>query len=417
MSKLNLKHLVKKSASEPVALMRLIVVDKPLDVTSTVPQEDLWVEEKYDGWLVQIIIGNDVHIYSRRGTDVTENFPTIVEGIRKAQVPTNSHIIGELVWFTPEGKQDVGRIQSLAKSSPEKAQQLYQEFEGTPRIIIFGAIELAGKDVSEVPYKDLKHTLETTIKENDAVAVVKSYPFDKWEEVMDKAIAEGGEGIVLKNITKGYKFAPKGEHEPKPKGYWYKYKGGAGKHGTDDFVVYNVERTEAGSLVLDFGQYYKNDLYGVGRIDSFGREEEPEILDAAKHLPFVIEIGFQERTASGKLRHQRFIRLRPDKSPKNVVIEHKDWVEHLKKVAAIKRNPEEIVIQPNEFYPQGLSKQNIYDYYNTPKIKDALLNQFQGKDIFTVIKTDGEIYKRKENGTNIRINNKQEFEKYNTGAP
>jgi len=87
----------------------------------------------------------------------------------------------------------------------------------------------------------------------------------------------------------------------------------------------------------------------------------------------------------------------------------------LKTVGTISRNPEEIVIPSNKFYPEGLSKQSIYNFYDQPNIKKSLLEQFKDKDIFVVIKTDGEIYKRKNENINIRIENDEQFEAFNTG--
>lgn len=410
----NLNYFQRMGATHPVSLMRLTQVDDPMEITKTIPEDQLWVEKKFDGWLCQVIISGDIKLYSRRGQDITEKFPQVVDALKQSDIPPGAHLVGELVWWTPDNEQDVSRIQSIAKSNVETALEKYNEFEGHAKLTILSALTINDKDVTKTPYKDVKTQLKTIIKPSKHLDLVESHPFDEWEQVMDEAIKENGEGIVFKNIESGYVFKPEGQTEPKPKGYWYKYKGGAGKHGTDDFVVYDYERTGAGSLLLSFGQFFKGELYQVGKIDSFGRDEEEEILDAAKHMPFVIEVGFQEKTKSGKLRHQRFVRLRPDKDPKNCVLENINWVQGLKKVeAAIKRNPEEIIIEPNEWYKQGLSKQVIYSYYQ--KVEPKLREQFKDKDIFIVIKTDGEIYKRKEENTNIRINAPEEFEQFNTG--
>lgn len=99
-------------------------------------------------------------------------------------------------------------------------------------------------------------------------------------------------------------------------------------------------------------------------------------------------------------------------NPATTEIEEIPNLNFFQRMGSIKHNPDEIVIEPNDFYPQGLSKQQIYDYYK--KVEKDLLNQFGNNDIFIVIKTDGTIYKRKEDG-NIKITTPEEFEKFNTG--
>lgn len=430
------------SITEPVALMKLTLVDDPSQITDEIPIENLVAEKKYDGWSCQLIITDKPRLYSRRGKEVTDNFPDIVNNIN---FPKDSFLIGELIWWTKEGKQNISRIQSIAGSSTEKALEKTKEFDGYPSLVIYGALEIDGKETLNNTYEETKNKLEKLFKnkENKYFILVNSYPFDEWEKVMDGAIEEGGEGVVFKNLTEGYKYANLGSHEPKPKNYWFKYKGGKGKHQTDDFVVYNFERTEAGSLLLKFGQYADNELFHVGQIDSFGRDEEDEFTELIKSLPIVIEIGFQERTKEGKLRHQRFIRIREDKAPKDCILPNKEWAEHMKRVNIKQANklliggingfryhtdetfqnklrlankpthPDTIIIEPNEYYKDGLNEIQIHEYLNT--VKPKVLKQFKDNPVMIVSKIDGTLLKRNDTDKEPMQLTEETFKTLNNG--
>lgn len=304
----------KKRGPEPISLMRLVKVKDVKEVLDFVPEEKLIVEKKADGWLTQTIITDTVRLYSRRGQDITENFPEVRDAVVDFNLPKDTMLLGELVWIE-NGKQSLNILQSIAGSSPQKAQEKKKSLKGYPKYIVFDLLWYDGEDLRDKPLKERRELLEKIIHDSKHIELSKTYPFSQWKKAMIEALKEGGEGIVLKNLDAPYYWAPLGEDEPKPDGVWYKFKGWKGKEDEDDFVVYDRYISEKGKLMLKFGQYYKGELYHVGEIDNLS--EENEKIAKAKKLPFVINIGFQERTEKGKLRHQHFIRFRDDKAPKD----------------------------------------------------------------------------------------------------
>jgi len=79
--------------------------------------------------------------------------------------------------------------------------------------------------------------------------------------------------------------------------------------------------------------------------------------------------------------------------------------------AVLKEGTEDdIVIPKNKYYPNGLTKLDIYTWYKSGKV----LPYIKGKNLMVYIKTDGKVIKRNEDGP-IKINNKEELESYNTG--
>lgn len=308
----------------PVALMRLTEVKDADEVLTKHTKDDIVVEKKVDGWKVQVIENKGkIRIYSRRGEDVTGNFPEIVKSIK---LPDGTLVEGELVYWD-KGKQDVTKVTSLAGSSAEKAIEKAKELPGEMKLHLYDVLWSKGKNVTDKPFSERRKILESIIKPSKVVLLTEQYPFSKWQTVMNNAIKEGGEGIVLKLKSAKYHWKPKGQNEAKPADTMWKYKGGVGKHGSDDYVVYGTKESKTGKTMALFGQYYKNKLYAMSEIDNFSAENEAELVKRLKKGPFVIEIGFQERVPGG-LRHQKFIRFRDDKKPKDATM-HEFHVKHL----------------------------------------------------------------------------------------
>ena len=51
-----------------------------------------------------------------------------------------------------------------------------------------------------------------------------------------------------------------------------------------------------------------------------------------------------------------------------------------------------VIVQPNEFYPNGINEKQIYDYYQSKK--NDILSELNGQEVLTVLKADGLIIKR-----------------------
>jgi bifunctional non-homologous end joining protein LigD len=166
-------------------------------------------------------------------------------------------------------------------------------------------------------------------------------PLSRVEEIADekpweRACGEGWEGVIAKRRDSLY------EHRRSP--YWLKMKCEA----SQEFVVGGFtdpqgERRGFGALLL--GYFEGENLVFAGKVGTGfdteqllafrARLDELEIADRpftrALGLPrlgahwvrpeVVVQVGFLEWTVHGKLRHGRFLGLREDKNPMEVVRE------------------------------------------------------------------------------------------------
>jgi len=297
----------------PVSLQRLVAIDDVAEATRHVPAANLAVERKFDGWLCQVAGGR---IYSRRGKELTKNFPQILSAVGRFR---GEHLIGELVYWGPDGKMDQPMVTTVAGTAdPEEAIAKASQLPGIFQIVLFDVIGVDGRDVSKQPFKERRKRLESLVRPSRHLALSPIYPFARWREAYDAALAEGGEGVVLKNVDAPYFWRPLGEREEKRVGVQYKLKA----RKTDDFIVFNIAFSEKKRLLMRFGQFWKGELVEVGEVDNLSMDTTREAIEHFKRGPFVTELSYQERFPKppGRLRNPVFERFRPDKPIESVTL-------------------------------------------------------------------------------------------------
>lgn len=299
----------------PVTLQRILEVELAKFRTEGVnalpsgrielAEDDLSVEKKFDGHLVQVVSGR---IYSRRGVNYTANFPMLQKSARGFK---NMHLVGELTYWHG-GRMDESAVTSIAGTKdPNQAIMKQEELPGRFQIILFDIIGHDG-DISGSPLSKRRQVLEKIFDDQDGFALSPTYPLDEWSDAFRESLKEGGEGIVVKNLNAPYIWRPLGAAEAKPVGTMWKIK----KESTDDFVALNPRMSEKGKLLVTIAQFWKGDLIPIQEIDNFSQETAKEILKLLRsHSAILIEVSFQERFKEppGKLRGGAFVRIRDDK--------------------------------------------------------------------------------------------------------
>ncbi|MEM4733191.1 MAG: ATP-dependent DNA ligase [Candidatus Bathyarchaeia archaeon] len=174
------------------------------------------LEYKYDGARVQIHKrGSDVHIFSRRLTDVTRSLPEVVEAV-KANVNAHEAILeGEVIAVDHGGRpipfqhlmRRFKRIREVQDTAEEIPVALY----------LFDTLYLNGKSLISLPYVQRRRILA---ENSGGIPLTKQVITTKKEEAeafLKEAIDTGHEGIMAKKLDSPYVPGARGKR-------WFKIK-------------------------------------------------------------------------------------------------------------------------------------------------------------------------------------------------
>ncbi len=317
------------------------VSDVPGPALATLTQDRFsrpsWIyERKLDGMrILGSRSGDVVRIRSRRGADAAASFPEIVEALAVVDAP-DFVVDGEVVAF--DGSQtSFSRLQPrMHVSDPAKALRT-----GVAVFYyLFDLLHLDGHSTRRLPLRERKALLKDLFDWHDPLRYTQHRNADG-EAYFEQACADGWEGLIAKRADAPY-------HSGRTTD-WLKFKCERGQ----EFVVGGWtdprgSRTGFGSLLLG---YYSpdGDLTYAGKVGTgFDQalltslteqleaivSEGPAYAEAT--LPsapafrrdvhwvkprLVAEVRFAEWTRDGQLRHPRFLGLRTDKAPRDVVRE------------------------------------------------------------------------------------------------
>ena len=308
----------------PIALMLATLTDRR-DFG-----EDWLLERKFDGErCVARKEGDTGRLESRTGKDLTSTYPE-VQAALAAQRPDRLVLDGEVVAF--EGRQtSFGRLQQrlgVARPSPALV-------EAFPVVYcVFDLLEADGTDFTARPLVERRAQLERAIEPGDGLLLSEAWRGASQARYTE-ACRAGWEGLIAKRTD-----APYARGRSKD---WLKLKCVLGQ----EFVVGGYtdpagRRTDFGALLV--GYYEGGRLRYAGKVGTGYTAERLAALGArlrtleipespfadARPTPrgthwtrpeLVAQIGFAEWTADGRLRQPRFLGLRDDKRPMEVVRE------------------------------------------------------------------------------------------------
>ena len=161
-------------------------------------------EYKYDGMRVQIHKRNDtVRIFSRGTEETTSNFPDIVKAAKESFKGMDCILDGEAVPFNPE-TGELYPFQMVSQRRGRKYDLEKMEEEVPLAVFLFDVLHLNGETMVRKPYPERRKTLESIVREDDHFRLATSLVSDSPREIsifFEKAIEDGCEGVVAKNIT------------------------------------------------------------------------------------------------------------------------------------------------------------------------------------------------------------------------
>ncbi|MEU6658728.1 non-homologous end-joining DNA ligase [Streptomyces sp. NPDC046821] len=289
-----------------------------------------WVfERKLDGMRVLAVRENGgVTLRSRTGRRLDATFPEIVDALA-AQDTTDFTIDGEIVAYW-RGRTDFGRLQQrmgLTRPADVAASKVAVTY------YVFDLLRLDGVDVRRLPLRTRKSLLRRSITFTEPLRF-STHRNEGGPELLADACGRGWEGLIAKRADSTYQGRRSDD--------WLKLKCARGQ----EFVVGGFTEpagTRVGIGALLVGHYEDGLLryagkvgtgfdrptllalrQGLDRIGAAGSPFEGRIDERTAHWVepvLVAQIAFTEWTRDGMLRHPRFLGLRADKNPADVVRE------------------------------------------------------------------------------------------------
>jgi DNA ligase 1 len=159
------------------------------------------VEWKLDGIRIQIHRrGEEVRVYTRNLNEITNALPGIVDAVRR--LPVGLAVFdGEALWMSDDGpaafQDTVSRIDSEAQ--PEGIETF-----------LFDLLHVDGEDLLDTPLAERAARLEAIAPHLKIPSVLTADP-EESERVLDEALREGHEGVVVKDAASVYAAGRRGK--------------------------------------------------------------------------------------------------------------------------------------------------------------------------------------------------------------
>lgn len=289
-----------------------------------------WLYEvKFDGVRALVVRdGDDVRVISRNEKLMNAAYPELVDAF--ATAGSDRYVVdGEIVAFEG-GRTSFSRLQGrMGLKDPEKARRTGIAVY----IYLFDILHLDGRDTTGLPLRERKSVLERAFEYSDPLRY-STHRDENGEEFFHEACRRGWEGLIAKRSGSPYRSGRSRD--------WLKFKCVRRQElVVAGFTDPRGTRTGFGALIVGYhdeeGLRYAGKV-GTGydeatlgslrrRLDRLERASSPladDVREPGAHWvepELVAEIGFSEWTEDGRLRHPRFLGLREDKDPAEVVRE------------------------------------------------------------------------------------------------
>jgi bifunctional non-homologous end joining protein LigD len=291
---------------------------------------DWLYERKLDGVrLLAFRDGRTVRLLSRNQLDDNGAYPEVGDALR-VQDTSDFVVDGEVVAF--EGRQtSFARLQGrMGLRDPRRARAT----RITIKYYAFDVVHLDGHDLTRLPLRTRKAVLRRAFGFGDPLRFL-THRVEHGERYLDEACGKGWEGLIAKRASAPY-------HHGRSRD-WLKFKCVADQELViGGFTEPQGSRKGFGALLV--GYFDDGDLVYAGKVGTGYSEktlaelrakldplERPEPPFERGVLPrkgvhwvepaLVAQIGFTEWTGDNRLRHPRFMGLRRDKDPREVVRE------------------------------------------------------------------------------------------------
>lgn len=165
------------------------------------------VEYKLDGERLQIHRSNkEIRLFSRRLENITGHYPDAIELVRSNVKGKELVAEAEIVAVNLESGEYLPFQELMHRRRKHGVQQAMQQFPIA--LNLFDLLYFEGRDYTLESYRTRRDLLESIVEENDRIRAVPALVASKAEEIeefMEKAISEGCEGVVIKDLESPYR--------------------------------------------------------------------------------------------------------------------------------------------------------------------------------------------------------------------
>lgn len=286
------------------------------DEVAVLRSGDWLYERKLDGLRgVAVKAAGRVDLWSRNHLSFNGRFPELLAALGRIPVP-EFVLDGEIVAF----------------SGDRTSFQLLQAGGGgRPVYVAFDLISLLGRDTTRIPLIERAELLRRSVGDGEPTVSVSGQLIGDPMSLLDSACRAGWEGLVAKRANSPYRSGRSGDwrklkctaRQELVIGGWSDPSGARTGFGALLVGYYEGDRlVYAGKVGTGFDEQTLRDLHAAMR----QRASEAPPFDDAPRLrsahwvrpDLVAEVEFSEWTRDGRLRHPRFLGLRPDKEPSDV---------------------------------------------------------------------------------------------------
>jgi bifunctional non-homologous end joining protein LigD len=290
-----------------------------------------WVfERKLDGErCLAFRSGEDVRLLSRNRLRLDANYPEVVAAL--GSLGCDDFIVDGEIVAVAGGRTSFSRLQQRMKVHRPSSALVSRV---PVQLYVFDLLWLRGRDLRATPLRERKRLLRHVLSFGGALRF-SSHVNGRGEALFERACRSGWEGVIAKRADGAYVQARSKD--------WLKFK----CENRQELVIAGFtdprgQRSGFGALLV--GYHEGDDLRYAGKVGTGYDEralrsltEELTMLERPVS-PFrelgvprkgvhwvepelVAEVAFSEWTRDGKLRHPRFLGLRRDKAPRDVVRE------------------------------------------------------------------------------------------------
>ena len=194
---------IKISLNRPIKAMLAQRVSEFQDIREKIKSRDIAAEEKFDGERIQAHKdGNNIKLFSRRLTDITDQFPDLIEHIQKYVKVEKAILDGEAMAYDFQ-EELFGSFQILMQRRRKYGIKEYRK-KIPVRYMLFDVLYVDDESFMHKSYPERREKLETIVEGSKYISLANrrvSSDLDDIDDFFQECITKNLEGIVCKSCA------------------------------------------------------------------------------------------------------------------------------------------------------------------------------------------------------------------------